>query len=273
MKWLWSRRVIAATSTVVDDFGVQLRELAQELLTIEVNTIMKDNMVAGPMPTIPNALIDIANTYLDAFRDLRLDVTAIYVAAAGAPSPDWSGVHVVRCPPEQALTCFDIRDREVRFDHLFETLRRAAARTAAEYRTVLREQDGILLRRIEDNSDRIAGILSGKDFAAKTVRVHDIQSRIDVFLPPPDLSARERLAIKKIWDLGAERVIAQTVLQLDGDIITRIAREYERLAGGREQAVQLFALHHQALDTAVSRWDSLIRAASDVVGGLTGRPR
>ena len=40
-----------------------MREIGRDLLNIEVNTIEKPNLAAIKMPTLPHALLDIAETY------------------------------------------------------------------------------------------------------------------------------------------------------------------------------------------------------------------
>ncbi len=253
----------------------QIRELAKDLITLEINTILKENMVAGPMPTIPNALVEIADSYIRAFQTLQLDVSDVYRVTADAEPALWEAARVVHRPNEPRLRLFQMPDDEISFSHLFIFLRWAArkGREAAEFS----ERDRITLRRIEDNSDKIRCVLQADKlraqltadqvhFADRKVRLCDIRTRTDLFIPPPNLSVHERLLIRKIWEVGSEWVVAQTVIQIDGDVVTRIARDFSQ----HPDIDKLLGLHHQGLETGLARWDSLVNAAVAVVRGLTG---
>jgi len=45
-----------------------------------------------------------------------------------------------------------------------------------------------------------------------------------------ELTPKELLCVRKVWEIGTERVVMQTVVQLDGDIVNRIqiGRETEK---------------------------------------------
>lgn len=291
-------RPVAENDTKVAD---QIRDLAHGLLTLEVNTIVKENMVAGPMPTIPNALIEIASSYIRALSDdLLFDVSDVYKVPREAADDKWAAAQVRRGKDGAApFRLPDNLEKTISFAHLFLFLR-WAARNAAQIATdkdwrwanwnpdrVPKEQDCgrkelLLLRRIEDNSDKICAVLAADKarmdstplqpgeqrihFADQKVSLSDIKYRTDIFVPPPDLTAREQLTIKKIWEVGSEWVVAQTVIQLDGDVVTRIAKGFSE----EPEIDKLLALHQRGLETGLARWDSLANAAVAVVRGLTG---
>lgn len=60
-------------------------DLAKGLLTLEINTVQKDGMSGQKMPTIPNALIDLAQVYWD-----FLCRKAIHFGPAGQPLEGWA---------------------------------------------------------------------------------------------------------------------------------------------------------------------------------------
>jgi hypothetical protein len=64
--------------------------------------------------------------------------------------------------------------------------------------------------------------------------------------------------MRKIWETGAERVVMQSVIQMDGDVITRVH------PGMREDRV-LHELHNQATVTAIKTWMDMFRLISGLL--------
>jgi hypothetical protein len=261
-----------------DSFRAQLAELGHDLITLEVNTIIKDNMSARPVPSIPNALVEIANSYVAVFQDLGINVSQVH-SHDPAIRP-WTEAPVMRV--EAGGGFFDLPP-QIKFGRLFEVLRWSARNSRLAFAATLSRADTILLRRIEDNSDLLVAILTCAQKAAtdqqlgdradlkdQEVSLQDIRTREDVFHPPPPLTTNQRLSIRKIWEVGTERVIAQTVIHLDGDVVTRIARDFQDIAGGEERGEQLLSIHQLGLQTAVRQWKALADAGRAVLSAITG---
>src|SRR5688572_13435359 len=53
---------------------MDLNEILGDLLTLEVNTIIKDGMTANKMPVLPFALLDILNAYSGVLRGFGVDL-------------------------------------------------------------------------------------------------------------------------------------------------------------------------------------------------------
>lgn len=43
-----------------------------------------------------------------------------------------------------------------------------------------------------------------------------------------DLTAEQVALIHKAWDVGTERIVLQTVIQIDGDVTTRISKRFAK---------------------------------------------
>ena len=86
----------------------------------------------------------------------------------------------------------------------------------------------------------------------------------DATEPVMDADAATRL--RKIWELGTDVVVAQTVVHIDGDTVTR-------LQGGLGEGERAFLLeiHHQAVTTATSQWKALFEAFQALVGGVASQ--
>jgi hypothetical protein len=78
-------------------------------------------------------------------------------------------------------------------------------------------------------------------------------------LPPVSLTRKDRATLSKAWELGTDTVALQTVVLIDGDIITRVSAEY---AGEQHQIVR--QIHKEAVDLSMRTWELLTKT----FGGL-----
>jgi len=88
--------------------------------------------------------------------------------------------------------------------------------------------------------------------------------------PGNKLAPDDLLAVRKIWEVGTEVIVMQTVVQLDGDIVTRIDRAH---VGSSNAPVQ--QLHKAALETAMRHWqflfETLATLATDTFKSFLGQ--
>ena len=139
----------------------------------------------------------------------------------------------------------------------FDELRERAVEAEAVCRYVVTNEDGVvedttgpILRRIYRNCDQIKGLLRGE-----AVRKHLSQrpvTRDSTEAAELPLTADELITLRKVWEIGLETVVMQTVVQLDGDIVTRIQV-------GRETAANksIHGLHRQSVESALAHWQFL----------------
>ena len=85
------------------------------------------------------------------------------------------------------------------------------------------------------------------------------------------MSAADLSLLQKIWDLGVEEIVAQTVVHVTGDVTTRVQEAFRN--SGSEP---LFGIHRQSVDVSVACWKNLLDAVREIagatVGALLGRP-
>jgi hypothetical protein len=72
--------------------------------------------------------------------------------------------------------------------------------------------------------------------------------------------------IRKIWDIGTDTIVFQTVQQLDGDVIFRVRRGLDLT---KQQA--LLAAHQQACNVAMTFWRSMFELIAALISGLADR--
>lgn len=255
-------------------------KLLDDLKTLEVNTIVKDNITARKMPDPANAILDIAQLY------------GWYLAARGVPVRDWLATdspalsEEPRARIEQIAAQGDIQQWlspepgsqygafSSELVHIevdtFSALRWAAS-ILAEYGSP-RPAERVVLSRIGRNCDDLKNLLNRLD-AEPLYTEHckgksrselnrgfsaDYQRRELIPLTPDDGTL-----LRKIWEIGVEDVVAQTTIQLDADVVTRISRQYT----GTNQA-HILELHRLGIESAVSFWSALMEAVGSFIGNL-----
>ena len=222
----------------MNNFKEQISNIAHDLMNLEVNTIIKSNITGRKMPNPRHALIDIAKEY------------QVKMAALGLP-----------------LDSDDIKLGSFNSFHKIRETAREAIESLEAKTPELSEKDQanlIMLQRIKFMSDQIKGIFNAlekrhdkeckKDFGRE-----DIERR----LPPLRLNSDELVKIRKIWEMGVEEIAIQTVIQMDGDVITRVQPKYAR-AGNNE----LYSFHNQGVNTSISFWKELIGIVKDFLKSL-----
>ena len=80
-------------------------------------------------------------------------------------------------------------------------------------------------------------------------------------IPDLDLTTEDTLTIRKAFDLGTEEIAMQTIISIDGDVTTRIAREF---ATSPNQTV--LNLHNEAINISIKFWDNLINTIMSIAG-------
>jgi hypothetical protein len=272
------------------DWAAQLKDIAGDLTSIEINTIAASGMTGRKMPPWPHALIDIAQKYADFLTGpgIRLDLDAFraeHRRVAARPERDPS-------VDEEASPARELRDLVPHFkasssyysfqltngEQTFDLLRWAArnviemskgrgpgaAAPSPEHAPPPGIDDATraILIRIQRSCDQLkvtATRLRDTSTGFVDVTRAELQEMEDKGSKPPRATADVLTRIRKIWDIGADQIIMQTVVQLDGDVIFRARRD------ALAQANQVFAqAHERATSTALGHWQSLF----SLVAGL-----
>lgn len=245
--------------------------LFDDLLNLEINVIVKEGMTARKMPDPLQAFLEIAETYenlLGGFADTvaltwqeRMPIPAIRVlspedaSALGAERPprvDESGMLT-------SLFSGPVVTGQVVSATTFKHLRWWAIEMAAVARVVMADDDWshpekldgkcVLFKRINRNSEKLEETLRNLE-------------RDNVVGPAMQLSTDQLVNLRKIWEVGTETVVMQTVIQLDGDIITRIQ------PGPATSSKAIQDLHRQSVDSAVKNWQFLGQTLAHILGSV-----
>jgi hypothetical protein len=239
--------------------GFDLTATARSLLNIEVNTIVRDNMTGEPMPALPHALLDIAQSYADTLSDVGVDMPDYF--KPGAPDPATTAPRWVPAPAASVGSSLTVSS------DTFSRLRWAAqwALVASSPPAPrMGQAQSVLLDRIVNNSDAIKEIFKRFDpavvqqFVGKTrAQLAADTIRADTYAVAPD----DLILLQKMWDIGMEEIVAQTIVHVTGDVTTRIQ---SALRGAGSES--LFAIHRQSIDVSVASWEYLLDAVREIAG-------
>jgi hypothetical protein len=299
----------------------------EDLLNIEVNTIVKAGMTAEKMPPLPFALLDIISDYGSALAALRIDLTpyfapsreqcwkqmagteheakarAAYTMVHG-PSKQpaegelldyvndlWPVFGKPQPPPLAAEpTKFSMSEMENGWD-TFERLR-IAALDANQYMT--NGLDRVVINRIVGSCARLKYMVQGLQqrppMAPEQTRSWRIRRPMDESIEyatlaelipksrnqlmsaglrhkriPRLLKSEELAIVRKAWEVGCECVLMQTVVQIDGDVVTRVSEELLAQGNDRKRDMIMDA-HKRSVEIGLSHWRSLVQVAAELVG-------
>ncbi len=240
-------------------------EIGRDLLNLEVNTIEKPNLTGRKMPVLPHALLDIVEYYLTfltrkleltSFWELDRENRAIWQPSIKQPEDivDWSGLRITNGPES------------------FDKLRWAAARAlwAEDIQHHFDDSERVVLYRIRRNCDQLKSIIydlkndnpQWDDLLNERTRLELLTEELR-YLTLPKLAVDYAVVIRKIWDIGTESVLMQTVVQIDGDVITRI----QKGLSGKKRTL-ILKTHELGVYMSLRHWHKLFDIVKEIAGGL-----
>ncbi|EIJ41663.1 hypothetical protein BegalDRAFT_0751 [Beggiatoa alba B18LD] len=250
------------------------KTLAQNVLTLEINTIINTSMIGCKLPNSRReALWEIAADYNRAMRELG------YLPVAEFHQWDGAGI----------MSFLELRERAKLAGQLIEQELALSKNKPIELIQPLKENLTIFTR-IKIQSEQIVSMFislahqagehmdldaikalakNDPDFREKTkIWNNDLerQRMQDAELADLDISPSQLSFIRKIWEIGTERIVLQTVIQVEGDITTRIS-EYLL----QHPNPTILKLHNESILTAVQFWSNLVKTVGEFASGLISK--
>lgn len=227
--------------------GGKLGRMVEDITTLEVNTIICDGMTGEEMSDPRQALFDVGAEYIDVLRRL---VPGFQPPPESAPGPDQV------CGSRAVFAALHVAARDADPDHL--------AGLSTHERTLVtrvRVKSGHLVALF----DRLRSATSDPaDHIDNTLCRRAINGSDGFTRPPPlPLTYDERMLLRKIWELSTETIAMQTVINLSGDVVSRLQRDYI----GEQHAV-LHKIHGEGIRIALTSWGAMIQAIGDLLGAL-----
>jgi hypothetical protein len=281
------------------------RRLGASLLNLEINTIVSEGITAERMPVLPHALLDIIKEYVETLLLLELPLAELDAwmtapdpvrfarppapldaprdgeAIIAASAPNLATFARLRCAAlatqalldgwERAQPAAAMRDRAAADRR--EANRRLAARMVNNLETI-----NEVLKRITDD-ELILHLQFTRAMLAKKyhpppewLATAGLPDRFRAWVPrtllklgPYTMPPSDFLAIRKVWEIGTAEIVAQTVISLDGDVVTRLTP-----ALLRAEARPLADLHQRGVETSVDYWNAMVNTLVTVVGKALG---
>lgn len=245
--------------------GARLAELGADLVTVEIDTIVKRGISSEKMPQPEHALMDMATEVWS------------FLIAIGVVSPmtdaEWDR------DVQAGWSGWDACLRAVQ-----KALESKASPGSADQNAVYEARIG-KLKRIMAACDQLKGVLydSSKSNGAiaggkaslcgqgcvicrnkTTGAIQHAHNGQDVSYAPSigaserrrwmPLDPRQLAVVRKIWEVGLEDIALQTVMQIDGDIVTRVDPAY--MADER-----LMTIHREGVSASQALWKDLVDIA------------
>ena len=273
----------------------EIGKIAEDLVNIEVNTILKSDINALKMPKPRHAFFDIGKEYFSMLEGFGCLSEDLYEDDEDAEEL-LNGLAELMSFEDRLGSCdafsymrqvanYKIKKNKVRIEEMDAT--------DSDRETLNSEVS--MLYRIKDNSDQIKGIFNtqcqeylikeGKlneesaDKLTSTAMCNEIDDSVDEkkFLTnlltraeiefyqkrPLILNADQLALLRKIWEVGTTEIAMQTVVQLDGDVVTRILNKYTT-----EDFAILHQLHNEGVTTAIDFWKDLVGLVKDFVENI-----
>jgi hypothetical protein len=269
-----------------EDWGGALRDLARDLINIETNTVLSSGITGRKMPNYPHALQDIIGKFANFMADeVGIDVDKFCQqfdedVRQRASRPD---------DPDSASLENDQAARAIEPDFSvgsyctplpngpwsFYLLRWLAANALTQKGRRIPEQHLSVVTRIRVSSDQLKIVtrelkkLGGGNPYIDVTRdeILTLEAKTGAGQPAIPPAPPEALTmIRKIWDIGVDSIVFQTVQQLDGDVIFRVRRSVDL---SKRQA--LLEAHQQACNVAMSYWRTMFELIAALISGLANR--
>jgi len=235
--------------------------IAGDLLNLEINTIIASGMVAQKMPEPGHALLDIAKHYQGYLQNAYAQIDAAQHSSGITHAEAIPRVELRQCYADDA-TFFALREQADSALAAREQLRRAGIELGTD-------EDAILLR-IQRNCDLLRSLFRGladrgvvikpDEISRNSLATNEDVRRKLALLP------HEMVALRKIWDLGTSRVVMQTVVQLDGDVVNRIQQGCET-----STFKCLHDAHGELVRTSLGQWQFLAKTVAEFAGSMVKR--
>jgi hypothetical protein len=210
-----------------------------DLVNIEVNTIIKSGMTAEKMPEPELAIHDVLLDYARFLEQEEVEAKPQLVALSQLPM-------------------FEVRSKFSLRGALSEIELLAGVATRQREGAEARPRKAVLDRMLK-NLELLREIVDELP-AATGVKPLDLARR---------LTLKQRLLIRKMWEIGTEEVVVQTCISLDGDVVTRI--DPQLLDESADLREVLLGVHRESTSVSIRFWSALVSTATNLLGGLGWR--
>ena len=252
-----------------------LRHLLDDLHKLEINTIEKSNLTAQKMPAPLLALHDIVDSY-EAYEhtggayDLRVpddNKTGETIKNRLSKMVQRAQNRIRQLATDPTHQSFSRRAVYLRIRNscifligVLERSHDASCRSTGDERKI-RGRIPRKPKNLADTDHDTTGRITGNLLSLTGGQLRKMERRrIDESW---QLSVSDRAQIRKIWEIGTETVLVQTVIDIEGDVLTRIN---PHVAEGTKP--QVLEIHQSGIETSMKMWSNLIAVAGKLLEAL-----
>ena len=239
-----------------DDKKGGLGKFLDDLMHFEINTIIKKGMTSTPQPDeIEEKLHVLLSDYSEKLARIirRNDLPLVFI------------VKVEDQDQQASIRCDDIKS----YAELYADLD-ALDNYMAQNHIRIEENDYVIIIRMKSFCNYLRSRSSDVTFAQSKNLASDVNLytvNMDQFADfKLEFSDRDRVMISRVFDLGTERIVMQTRIGIDGDIITRIEQDFATMP---KQVV--LDVHDKHTNLALKYWQDIINVVKDIVISKPGK--
>jgi hypothetical protein len=240
-----------------------LSEIVEDLVQRKVDTIVADAITGRAMPDPVTALLDLHNTYLRKLVSLNLVDAS---KKQGKPFDEAGWLLPNDAARKWLISTALLGMSKAGIKPADACVLQRIVSTCVALEPVVAKIEERLPGDLKAGREAPpASVMASGAQAKKASRQYYVEERAR---PDIKLTRKNRAALSKAWELGADIVALQTVAMLDGDIITRIAEQY---TGDAHAVVR--QIHQEAVETSLGTWDRLVNGVSSFFNGLLSGKR
>ena len=261
-----------------------ITELLEDLMHLEINTVVKDGMLASPgKKSNYDILRDIFSTYLRAYHNVLTAHDGIKATGETGCLEYRIGENTYEEFKDKKVEKVDwgVSEAPTTFKELHVRLKSLNRLIHVDESLRLPPRHYTILRRVASFCEYLKRLEKEVEFepaGAKKPKQKKHLYEIDLVahIFDVELETADEVKIKRMRDLGTETIVMQTRIGLDGDVITRIERDFAEngvdkslSAEDRDAAKKtVIGLHEKHIDVSLKYWNSLVKMVSDFVSGL-----
>jgi len=247
-----------------------IKDLANDLLRLEINTIVKDQLLCSKPRSHRWELYDIASEYRELLTSYT--ITAINPVMGGGKESlgmrkEFKNLNAglasfleIQQFAEKKRDEFKIELERVQLTDLQTDILNERAMLCERIIRQSQEMIDIFLDLQQDSNDPIE---SDNDFPV--MRLNHLE---DLKLNPSQISI-----IRKANEIGTQRVLLQTVVQVEGDITSYITTRFLHFPEREQKMIK--EVHESSIMTSIRMWQYLFQAVGKLAGsvftGVTGK--
>lgn len=280
-----------------------VKTLAGDLLNLDVSTIIRENTANSKMPSVRRmAIMQIADSYREKMIELGVCLRA---NDEGTNVPDADDPNAPFLLQWRYAGEWSFIEINMAAKYGMTLLKRKKQAAEDQKERIKLEQDINLLNRFQAQSFNIIGMYKTRrrlyeaeikagqtDFSQSKpepltengpypshtdskgwnndISIRDINHTEDMELSPDNLTL-----VRKTWEIGSQRVVLQTVVQIDGDVTSYITRDFIKLPENVKSLV--LNIHNDSVASSTKMWtmlfDTVAKIAGQALGSLFGNKK